>query len=133
VQYDRQVAATLDAVYACVRSERPSECTFHQESKLHHPMGRASTSVAIESHRQASGNTSRRLAQSRSKRRIKHVAIATGSIVFAIFVVAAAWIGISIYRIDHAIHHVSVPPSLISKHRDDLLVMVKGPDHCEQS
>ena len=32
VQYDRQVAATLDAVYACLRSERLSECTSRQES-----------------------------------------------------------------------------------------------------
>ena len=43
-----------------------------------------------------------------------------------------AWIGISLYKIDHAVHHVGVPASLLAKGKNDLLAIVKGPDHSEQ-
>ena len=45
---------------------------------------------------------------------------------------AGSWIGISLYRIDHAVHHVGVPASLLAKGKNDLLAIVKGPDHSEQ-
>ena len=50
----------------------------------------------------------------------------------ALFAVVAAWIGISLYRIDHDVHHVGVPASLLAKGKNDLLAIVKGPNHSEQ-
>lgn len=46
--------------------------------------------------------------------------------------VLAGWLGISLYRIDHAVHHVGVPASLLAKGKNDLLAIVEGPDHDEQ-
>jgi hypothetical protein len=42
------------------------------------------------------------------------------------------WIGLALYRIDHAVHHVAVPASLLAKGENDLLAIVKGPDRSEQ-
>ena len=42
------------------------------------------------------------------------------------------WTGISLYRIDHAVHHVGLPASLLAKGKNDLLAIVRGPDHKEQ-
>jgi len=60
------------------------------------------------------------------------VLISSGTVLFALSALAASWIGINIYRIDHAIHRVSVPASLLARGHADLLVIVKGPDHSEQ-
>ena len=68
----------------------------------------------------------------RRRRRLKRILIATGSGFLALLLLAAAWIGISLYRIDHAVHHVGVPASLLAKGKNDLLAIVKGPDHSEQ-
>jgi hypothetical protein len=71
---------------------------------------------------------------SRRKRRrtLRRVLIATGAGLLAIIALVAAWIGISLYKIDHAVHHVGVPASLLAKGKNDLLAIVKGPDHSEQ-
>jgi hypothetical protein len=50
----------------------------------------------------------------------------------ALIALVAAYIGISLYKIDHAVHHVAVPASLLAKGKNDLLAIVKGPDHSEQ-
>jgi hypothetical protein len=55
-----------------------------------------------------------------------------GSGLLALILLAASWVGISLYRIDHAVHHVGIPPSLLAKGKNDLLAIVKGPDHSEQ-
>ena len=68
----------------------------------------------------------------RRRRRLKRIIVATGSGFLALLLLAAAWIGISLYRIDHAVHHVGVPASLLAKGKNDLLAIVKGPDHSEQ-
>jgi len=68
----------------------------------------------------------------RRRRRLKRILIATGTGFLALILLAAAWIGISLYRIDHAVHHVAVPASLLAKGKNDLLAIVKGPDHSEQ-
>ncbi len=68
----------------------------------------------------------------RRRRRLKRILIITGSAFLALLAVAASWIGISIYRIDHAVHHVGVPASLLAKGKNDLLAIVKGPNHSEQ-
>jgi hypothetical protein len=70
----------------------------------------------------------------RPRRRItvKRVLLATGAALGALILVAGSWIGISLYRIDHAVHHVGVPSSLLARGKNDLLAIVKGPDHTEQ-
>ncbi len=45
---------------------------------------------------------------------------------------AASFVGFNLYRIDHAVHHVGVSASLLAKGKNDLLAIVKGPDHTEQ-
>jgi hypothetical protein len=63
---------------------------------------------------------------------LKRVLIITGSALVALILVVGSWIGISLYRIDHAVHHVGVPASLLARGKNDLLTIVKGPDHSEQ-
>ncbi len=63
---------------------------------------------------------------------LKRVLVATGSGLLALILLVAGWVGISLYRIDHAVHHVGVPASLLAKGKNDLLAIVKGPDHTEQ-
>ena len=58
--------------------------------------------------------------------------IATGGGLFALIAFAAAWIGIGIYKIDHAVHHVAVPATLLAQGKNDLLAIVRGPDRFEQ-
>ena len=58
--------------------------------------------------------------------------IVTGSALVALIALAGSWIGISLYRIDHAVHHVGIPAWLLAQGKNDLLAIVKGPDHSEQ-
>jgi hypothetical protein len=70
----------------------------------------------------------------RSRRaRLKRILIASGCALVAIVLVVGSWIGLSLYRIDHAVHHVGVPASLLAQGKNDLLAIVKGPDHTEQA
>jgi len=68
----------------------------------------------------------------RRRRVLKRVLIISGSGFLALILLVAGWVGISLYRIDHAVHHVAVPASLLAKGKNDLLAIVKGPDHTEQ-
>ena len=68
----------------------------------------------------------------RKRRRLMRVLIWTGGSLVTLIALVAAYAGISIYRIDHAVHHVTVPASLLAKGKNDLLAIVKGPDHTEQ-
>lgn len=69
----------------------------------------------------------------RSRRaRIKRILIASGSALVALILLAGSFIGFNLYRIDHAVHHVGVSASLLAKGKNDLLAIVKGPDHTEQ-
>jgi hypothetical protein len=69
----------------------------------------------------------------RSRRaRVKRILIASGAALVALILVAGSWIGLSLYRIDQAVHHVGVSASLLAKGKNDLLAIVKGPDHMEQ-
>jgi hypothetical protein len=63
---------------------------------------------------------------------LKRVLIAGGSALVALILLAGSWIGLSLYRIDHAVHHVGVPAWLLARGKNDLLAIVKGPDHSEQ-
>jgi hypothetical protein len=66
------------------------------------------------------------------RRRLRRVLLIVGGAVFTLIALVAAWIGISIYKIDHAVHHVVVPASLLAKGKNDLLAIVSGPNHFEQ-
>jgi hypothetical protein len=69
----------------------------------------------------------------RSRRaRVKRILIATGSALVALVALAGSFVGFNLYRIDHAVHHVGVSASLLAKGKNDLLTIVKGPDHTEQ-
>ena len=73
-----------------------------------------------------------RARRSRRRRLIRRVLLVTGGGLLTLIALAAAWVGISIYKIEHAVHHVGVPASLLAKGKNDLLAIVKGPDHSEQ-
>jgi hypothetical protein len=69
----------------------------------------------------------------RSRRsKLKRILLVTGSALVALILVVASFVGFSLYRIDHAVHHVEVSPSLLARGKNDLLAIVKGPDHSEQ-
>ena len=83
--------------------------------------------VPVESDVAAGGSGGKR-----KRRRLRRVLLIAGSTLFALIALVAAWIGISIYKIDHAVHHVVVPASLLAKGKNDLLAIVSGPNHFEQ-
>lgn len=68
----------------------------------------------------------------RPRRRLRRVLLTIGGALFTLIAAAGAWIGIGIYKIDHAVHHVVVPASLLAKGKNDLLAIVEGPNHFEQ-
>jgi hypothetical protein len=70
--------------------------------------------------------------RSRRRRMIRRVLVAIASGLLALIALIGAWIGISLYKIDHAGHHVGVPAALLAEGKNDLLAIVKGPDHSEQ-
>jgi hypothetical protein len=70
--------------------------------------------------------------RSRRRRLIRRILFVTGGGLLALIALVAAWVGIGLYKIDHAVHHVGVPASLLAKGKNDLLAVVKGPDHSEQ-
>jgi hypothetical protein len=73
------------------------------------------------------------LAPTRTRRpRWKKVALISAGAVVGLVALAGAYIGITLYKIDHAVHHVSVPESLLAKGKGDLLAVVEGPDHHEE-
>jgi hypothetical protein len=79
------------------------------------------------------GSDAREMAPRPRRRQVlKRILIITGSAFLALFALVAAWIGFSLYRIDHDVHHVGVPASLLAKGKNDLLAIVKGPNHSEQ-
>jgi hypothetical protein len=57
-----------------------------------------------------------------------------GATLCCLVAAAAAFFGVTWYRINHAVHHVSVAvsPALLASGRNDLLTMVKGPHGSEQ-
>ena len=69
----------------------------------------------------------------RSRRaRLKRVLVASGAALVALILIAGSFMTLSLYRIDHAVHHVGVSASLLAKGKNDLLAIVEGPDHTEQ-
>ena len=68
----------------------------------------------------------------RRRQVLKRALVATACSLAALIALVAAYVGYSLYKIDHAVHHVPVPASLLAKGKDDLLAIVKGPDQSEQ-
>ena len=69
----------------------------------------------------------------RSRRaRLKRVLVASGAALVALILIAGSFVTLSLYRIEHAVHHVGVSASLLAKGKNDLLAIVEGPDHTEQ-
>ncbi len=66
------------------------------------------------------------------RRRLRRVLLVAAAGLVSLLAVVGSWIGISLYRIDHAVHHVGLPASLLAKGKNDLLAIVRGPDHKEQ-
>jgi hypothetical protein len=53
---------------------------------------------------------------------------------FALLIIGlGAYIGINLYEINKAVHHVEVPASLLAHGQNDLLAIVKGPNHTEEA
>jgi hypothetical protein len=69
----------------------------------------------------------------RRRRVVVRVLIAVGSVLFALVAALGALVGVSLYKIDHAVHHVAVPAWLMAKGKNDLLAIVKGPNHSEEA
>jgi len=68
----------------------------------------------------------------RRHRLLRRALLIAACALFALVGLVAAYVGIGLYRIDHAVHHVAVPASLLAEGKSDLLAVVDGPDHFEQ-
>jgi hypothetical protein len=68
----------------------------------------------------------------RGRRVLKRILVTLACTLVALIALVAAYAGITLYRIDHAVHHVAVPASLLAKGKNDLLAIVEGPLHSEQ-
>ena len=64
--------------------------------------------------------------------RLRRILITAGCSVVALVAIVAGYAGYTLYRIDHDVHHIGVPAALLAKGKNDLLAIVKGPDHTEQ-
>jgi hypothetical protein len=63
---------------------------------------------------------------------LKRILLTAVCTIVGLVAVVAAYAGWSLYRIDHAVHHVGVPASLLAKGKNDLLALVKGPHGSEE-
>ncbi len=63
---------------------------------------------------------------------LKRILLVAGAALVALIAVVGSWIALSLYRIDHAVHHVGVPASLLARGKNDLLAIVEGPERSEQ-
>ena len=93
--------------------------------------------IAITTGRVGAGTvrTSRLRRRGRERRRrplLRRILLITGCTLVALVGTVAAYAGYTLYRIDHDVHHVGVPAALLARGKNDLLAIVKGPDHSEQ-
>jgi hypothetical protein len=68
----------------------------------------------------------------RRRSRTKRIVIGLGGTCLALIMAAGLYVGYTIYKIDHAVHHVGVPASILARGKNDLLAVVRGPDHSEE-
>ena len=71
--------------------------------------------------------------RSRGRRLVKRMFLVLGAALFAVMATLATLVGVSLWRIDHNVHHVEVPAALLAKGKNDLLAIVEGPDHSEEA
>ncbi len=70
----------------------------------------------------------------RSRRRlVKRTLLVVGAALFALIATLATLVGVSLWRIDHNVHHVGIPAALLAKGKNDLLAIVQGPNHSEEA
>jgi hypothetical protein len=69
----------------------------------------------------------------RLRRRLTRIFLAVGAGLAALVLVVGGWVGYELYRIDHSVHHVGVPSSLLAQGKNDLLAIVRGPEHYEEA
>jgi hypothetical protein len=66
------------------------------------------------------------------RHRLRRILVIAGISVVSLVALVAGYAGYTLYKIDHAVHHVGVPASLLAKGKNDLLAIVRGPNHFEQ-
>jgi hypothetical protein len=71
--------------------------------------------------------------RSRRRRLVKRTLLIVGAALFAVLATLATLVGVSLWRIDHNVHHVGVPAALLAKGKNDLLAIVQGPNHSEEA
>jgi hypothetical protein len=63
---------------------------------------------------------------------LKKVLATAGIVLIGLISALGAWIGVTILKIDHAVHHVGISPGLLAQGHNDLLAVVRGPHHSEE-
>ncbi len=71
--------------------------------------------------------------RSRRRRLVKRIFLVLGAALFVVMASLATLVGVSLWRIDHNVHHVGVPAALLAKGKNDLLAIVEGPNHSEEA
>jgi len=61
----------------------------------------------------------------------RRLVMGTGALLAVVVATLGGLAGLTIYRIDHAVHHVSLPAGLLARGKNDLLAVVRGPEHHE--
>ncbi len=69
----------------------------------------------------------------RPRRRLRRALVVAACVLTVVIALVGSWIGITFYRIDHAVHHVTIPAALLARGKNDLLAIVKGPGPSEQA
>jgi hypothetical protein len=67
------------------------------------------------------------------RRRVTRILLGVGAALASLVLVVGAYVGYELYRIDHAVHHVGIASSLLARGKDDLLAIVRGPEHYEEA
>jgi hypothetical protein len=67
------------------------------------------------------------------RRLVKRVLLVVGVALFGVIATLATLVGVSLWHIDHNVHHVGVPAALLAKGKNDLLAIVQGPNHSEEA
>jgi hypothetical protein len=68
----------------------------------------------------------------RKRHLLRRILIITGCTLVSLIALVGGYVGYTLYKIDHAVHHIGIPASLLARGKNDLLAIVKGPDHAEQ-
>jgi hypothetical protein len=68
----------------------------------------------------------------RKRHRLRRILVITGCTLVSLIALVGGYVGYTLYKIDHAVHHIGIPAALLAKGKNDLLAIVKGPDHTEQ-